>query len=147
MTSSDKSFYLFCPGLPCFTGAAFDATGNGGYLAEAARLIYGPEMIDCISLTAAWYQEWMPKLKGEFEAQNITIARHQTTLSMTCFISRWTKGIPQIDKGGAQKMKAVKADDMVIFAVALCGGCQGVLYEWFCYRRGQHTGAATTPPW
>ncbi|HIC0019253.1 TPA: hypothetical protein ACWZI0_004573, partial [Escherichia coli] len=58
--------------LPRFTGAAFDATGNGGYLAEAARLIYGPEMIDCVNLTASWYQEWMPKLKGEFEAQNIT---------------------------------------------------------------------------
>jgi phage FluMu gp28-like protein len=49
--------------LPRFIGAAFDATGNGGYLAEAARLVYGPEMIDSVHLSAAWYQEWMPKLK------------------------------------------------------------------------------------
>lgn len=81
-----------------FIGAAFDATGNGGYLAEAARLVYGPEMIDCVHLTTAWYQEWMPKLKGEFEAQNLTIARHQTTLDDLLQI-KVTKGVPQIDKG------------------------------------------------
>ncbi|ATX97210.1 hypothetical protein HVY71_00535 [Citrobacter freundii] len=84
--------------LPRFIGAAFDATGNGGYLAEAARLVYGPEMIDSVHLTAGWYQEWMPKLKGEFEAQNLTIARHQTTLDDLLNI-KVVNGVPQIDKG------------------------------------------------
>ncbi len=104
--------------LPRFTGAAFDATGNGGYLAEAARLIYGPEMIDCVNLTASWYQEWMPKLKGEFEAQNITIARHQTTLDDLLHI-RVDKGIPQIDKGRT-KDEGGKGRRHGDFAVALC---------------------------
>ncbi|ELN1279859.1 terminase family protein [Salmonella enterica] len=84
--------------LPRFIGAAFDATGNGGYLAEAARLIYGPDMIDCVNLSQAWYQEWMPKLKGEFEAFNLTIARHQTTLDDLLQIKA-VNGVPQIDKG------------------------------------------------
>ncbi|BDG83520.1 hypothetical protein [Citrobacter koseri] len=84
--------------LPRFIGAAFDATGNGGYLAEAARLIYGPDMIDCVSLSQNWYQEWMPKLKGEFEAFNLTIARHQTTLDDLLQI-KVVNGVPQIDKG------------------------------------------------
>lgn len=104
--------------LPRFTGAAFDATGNGGYLAEAARLIYGPEMIDCVNLTASWYQEWMPKLKGEFEAQNITIARHQTTLDDLLHI-KVDKGIPQIDKGRT-KDEGGKGRRHGDFAVALC---------------------------
>ncbi len=104
--------------LPRFTGAAFDATGNGGYLAEAARLIYGPEMIDCVNLTASRYQEWMPKLKGEFEAQNITIARHQTTLDDLLHI-KVDKGIPQIDKGRT-KDEGGKGRRHGDFAVALC---------------------------
>ncbi len=104
--------------LPRFIGAAFDATGNGGYLAEAARLIYGPEMIDCVHLSAAWYQEWMPKLKGEFEAQNITIARHQTTLDDLLQI-KVIKGVPQIDKGRTKDTdgKSRRHGDS---AVALC---------------------------
>lgn len=84
--------------LPRFIGAAFDATGNGGYLAEAARLVYGPEMIDCVNLSAKWYAEWMPKLKGELEAQNLTVARHQTTLDDLLSI-KVVNGVPQIDKG------------------------------------------------
>ncbi len=84
--------------LPRFIGAAFDATGNGGYLAEAARLKYGPEMIDCVMLSAKWYAEWMPKLKGEFEAQNLTIARHQSSLDDLLQI-KVVAGVPQIDKG------------------------------------------------
>ncbi|EAX1654849.1 hypothetical protein ACV30_11915, partial [Salmonella enterica] len=84
--------------LPRFIGAAFDATGNGGYLAEAARLIYGPDMVDCVNLSQNWYQEWMPKLKGEFEAFSLTIARHQTTLDDLLQI-KVVNGVPQIDKG------------------------------------------------
>ena len=40
----------------------------------------------------------MPKLKGEFEAQNLTIARHQTTLDDLLNI-KVVNGVPQIDKG------------------------------------------------
>ncbi len=32
--------------VPALVGAAFDATGNGGYLAEAALLAFGPDIID-----------------------------------------------------------------------------------------------------
>ncbi|EEQ3196674.1 hypothetical protein GRP00_005386, partial [Escherichia coli] len=34
--------------VPALVGAAFDATGNGGYLAEAALLAFGPDIIDCV---------------------------------------------------------------------------------------------------
>lgn len=38
-------------------GAAFDATGNGGYLAEAALERFGPELVDSVMLSAKWYGE------------------------------------------------------------------------------------------
>lgn len=94
--------------LPRFIGAAFDATGNGGYLAEAARLKYGPEMIDCVMLSAKWYSEWMPKLKGEFEAMNITVPRHQSILDDLLHI-KVVAGVPQIDKGRTKDESSAKS--------------------------------------
>ncbi|EDS0928064.1 hypothetical protein LCI55_001829 [Salmonella enterica] len=102
-------------------GAAFDATGNGGFLAEAALERFGPELVDCVMLSAKWYGEWMPKLKAEFEDQNIFVARHQTTLDDLRHI-KVTNGIPQIDKGRTRDENATAAGSRRHgdFAVALC---------------------------
>jgi len=106
--------------LPRFTAAAFDATANGGYLAEQARLKYGIEMIDQVQLNRPWYQEWMPKLKGEFEAFNLEIPRHQTTLDDLMQI-QVVDGIPLIDKGRTKDANSgdSKAKRHGDFAVAL----------------------------
>lgn len=106
--------------LPRFTAAAFDATANGGYLAEQARLKYGIEMIDQVQLNRPWYQEWMPKLKGEFEAFNLEIPRHQTTLDDLMQI-QVVDGIPLIDKGRTKDANSAdsKAKRHGDFAVAL----------------------------
>ncbi|HAK0560880.1 TPA: hypothetical protein H1V26_004741 [Salmonella enterica] len=118
--------------LPRLIGAAFDATGNGGYLAEAARLHFGPEMVDCVMLSPRWYAEWMPKLKGEFEAQNITVARHQTTLDDLQSI-KVVNGIPQIDKGRTKdsEAKTSGARRHGDFAVALCMANRAAYMEGF----------------
>lgn len=87
--------------LPRFTAAAFDSTGNGGYLAEAARLKYGTDMIDCVMLNQPWYREWMPKLKAEFDDGNLEIPRHQDILDDLCKI-QLKNGIPQIEKGSGK---------------------------------------------
>ncbi|EMD3494670.1 hypothetical protein VQZ78_003778 [Salmonella enterica] len=102
-------------------GAAFDATGNGGFLAEAALERFGPELVDCVMLSAKWYGEWMPKLKAEFEDQNIFVARHQTTLDDLRHI-KVVAGIPQIDKGRTKDENATAAGSRRHgdFAVALC---------------------------
>ncbi|EBS4105253.1 hypothetical protein ZD86_02305 [Salmonella enterica subsp. enterica] len=102
-------------------GAAFDATGNGGYLAEAALEHFGPELVDSVMLSAKWYGEWMPKLKAEFEDQNIFVARHQTTLDDLRHI-KVVNGIPQIDKGRTKDENASAAGSRRHgdFAVALC---------------------------
>ncbi|EBX7467582.1 hypothetical protein DS565_15630 [Salmonella enterica subsp. enterica serovar Bareilly] len=102
-------------------GAAFDATGNGDFLAEAALERFGPEMVDSVQLSAKWYGEWMPKLKAEFEDQNIFVARHQTTLDDLRHI-KVVAGTPQIDKGRTKDENATTAGSRRHgdFAMSLC---------------------------
>jgi phage FluMu gp28-like protein len=90
-------FYLL-DRLPRKRGMAFDATGNGGYLAEAAALRYGTEMVEQVALNEPWYREWMPKLKAQFESQNLDIPRFEDIKSDLCQI-QVINGVPKIDKG------------------------------------------------
>ncbi|NKF51373.1 hypothetical protein G3R49_12475 [Shewanella sp. WXL01] len=90
-------FYL-CDRLPRLRGMSFDATGNGGYLAEAAMLRYGTDMVDQVMLNDKWYREWMPKLKAEFEDLNLEIPRHQDIVDDMGKI-KVVNGTPKIDKG------------------------------------------------
>lgn len=112
-------FYLLAR-LPRFTGGAFDATGNGGYLAEQAMLRYGSAMIDQVALYQGWYATWMPKLKAEFEDFNLELPRHQTVLDDLLHI-KVVNGIPQIDKGRQKDLEsqAGKGKRHGDFAVAL----------------------------
>lgn len=84
--------------LPKLRGLAFDATGNGGYLAEAASLRYGTELVDSVHLSQAWYRDWMPKLKDYFETDNISLPKDQDVLDDLGQI-KLKNGIAQIDKG------------------------------------------------
>ncbi|ENK7461325.1 hypothetical protein QPB15_001786 [Vibrio parahaemolyticus] len=105
--------------LPRFRAGAFDATGNGGYLAEAAALKYGTEVIDRVDLSAKWYGEWMPKLKAEFDDFNLTLPRHQHILDDLSNI-KVVNGVPQIDKGRTKDLEGAKGDKRHgDFAVAL----------------------------
>ncbi|MDP2548074.1 hypothetical protein [Oceanobacter sp. 4_MG-2023] len=94
--------FFLLDGLPRFQAGAFDATGNGGYLAEAAALRYGQDSIDQVMLSDPWYREWMPKLKAEFEDGNLIIPQHQDMLDDLNKI-KVVNGIPKIDKGRDQK--------------------------------------------
>lgn len=111
---------FICDRLPRRGGLAFDATGNGGYLAEAAALKYGSVAVDQVHLSAAWYHEWMPKLKGQFEAFNYELPRHQSVLDDLLAI-KVEKGIPVIDKGRTRDLESQggKGKRHGDFAVAL----------------------------
>lgn len=87
--------------LPRFTGAAFDATGNGGSLAEKAADRYGTEMIEQVMLNIAWYREWMPKLKAKFEDFDIEIPKSTDVVNDLRKIIV-TNGVPQIEKGSGK---------------------------------------------
>lgn len=112
-------FYLL-DHLPRFQAGAFDATGNGGYLAEAAALRYGTDAIDQVMLNEPWYREWMPKLKAEFEDGTLKIPRHQDVLDDLNKI-KVINGTPKIDKGRDQKGggKTRHGDSAVALAMAI----------------------------
>lgn len=57
--------------LPRFTGGAFDARGNGQYLAERAVQRYGATRIQQVMLTESWYREHMPPVKAALEDGNL----------------------------------------------------------------------------
>ena len=106
--------------LPNLCGSAFDATGNGGYLAEQAALEFGSNMVDEVSLSQSWYHEWMPKLKAEFESFNVEVARDQSPLDDLLSI-KVVNGIPCIDKGRQKDLASIsgKGKRHGDFAVAL----------------------------
>ncbi|MRJ41183.1 hypothetical protein AKK86_02630 [Idiomarina sp. FenBw--71] len=102
--------------LPRLRAMAFDATGNGGYLAEAAALKYGVEMVDQVMLNDTWYREWMPKMKAAFEDGTYELPRHQNVLDDFAKV-QVKNGIPKIDKGSDRQSDGTKRHGD--FAVAL----------------------------
>ena len=60
------AFYLI-DRLPRFTGGAFDARGNGQFLAEVAMQRYGASRIQQVMLSESWYREHMPPVKAALE--------------------------------------------------------------------------------
>ncbi len=51
--------YFICDRLPRFSGGAWDATGNGAYLAEKAAQRYGSTAVE-VHFSRSWYQENSP---------------------------------------------------------------------------------------
>ncbi|WP_374467403.1 hypothetical protein [Ferrovibrio sp.] len=66
-------FYII-DNVPLFHHAKLDARGNGQAHAEAALQKYGPERIECVMFTVAWYAEWFPKYKSAFEDQEMVVS-------------------------------------------------------------------------
>ena len=97
--------FFICDRLPRLSGLAFDATGNGGYLAEQAALKYGAGLVDQVQLNLPWYALWMPKLKGEFESFNLELPRYQIVLDDFLQIVV-EKGVPVIDKGRTKDLES-----------------------------------------
>lgn len=65
--------------LPLFRAGKFDATGNGGFLAEAALQKYG-ERVEAVMLNEPWYRDNMPRWKADFEDGMIVIPRDREIL-------------------------------------------------------------------
>lgn len=72
-------FYIVAR-LPRFFHAAFDATGNGAFLAEVARQKFGVSIVSEIKLSQDWYILNMPKLKAAFEDGTIELPRDDDVL-------------------------------------------------------------------
>nr|WP_319388182.1 terminase family protein [uncultured Cohaesibacter sp.] len=74
------AFYLW-DHLPRASHAAFDATGNGAYLAEVCRQKFGTSFVSEIKLSQSWYILNMPKLKAAFEDGLIELPKDDDILA------------------------------------------------------------------
>ncbi|MEO0496912.1 MAG: hypothetical protein AAF141_06010 [Pseudomonadota bacterium] len=59
--------------LPRCAGGAYDATGNGEYLAEVTQMEFGPS-IHCVKLTSKWYGENATAYTSGIDDETILIA-------------------------------------------------------------------------
>lgn len=91
--------------LPRFRGAAHDATGNGGYLAEVAAQEFGEHRIQQIALSATWYIENMPRLKAHIEDCTVTTPADADVLADLRSI-RKERGVPRVP----ENVRTVGAD-------------------------------------
>ncbi len=116
---------FICDRLPRFAGGAFDARGNGSYLAEAMVDAYGSR-IEPVMSTEPWYREFMPPFKTLFEDDLIRIPRHDDVLEdLRAF--QLVKGVPRIPEGKTDKKGQRHGDAGMALALAAhasnhCGG-------------------------
>lgn len=94
--------------LPRFRAGAFDATGNGSYLAERAMQFYGSRRIAQVMISDAFYRENMPRYKACFEDGTITLPRDADIIADHKAVKK-VRGVPklpevrQTGKGGAKR--------------------------------------------
>lgn len=104
----EQIVFTILDALPRFGGAAFDARGNGEYLAESATDKYGVNQIHSVKLSQPWYLENMPKLKSRFEDDEMQIPKDDDVLNDLRAL-QMVKGIPKLpdsktnDKGQSQR--------------------------------------------
>lgn len=89
------AFYLM-DRLPHFTGGAFDARGNGQFLAEVAMQRYGASRIQQVMLTEGWYREHMPPVKAALEDGTLTDLPKDADVLADLRTVQVIKGVPRI---------------------------------------------------
>lgn len=126
--------------LPRFSGGALDARGNGQALAEYARQEYGPELIQEVMLSQAWYREHMPPLKAQFEDRTLVLPKDAGVLDDLRGI-KVAKGIarpPETSTKGKEGQR--HCDSAVALALAVFArNSIEVGEEWVCATAGRGT--------
>lgn len=112
------AFYLL-DRLPRFTGGAFDARGNGQYLAEVAMQRYGASRIQQVMLTESWYREHMPPVKAALEDGDLDgLPKDADTLADLRTV-QVIKGVPRLPDTRTTGSDKGKRHGDVAVAVAL----------------------------
>ena len=119
-------FYLL-DRLPRFSGAAFDARGNGQYLAEVAMQRYGAGRVLQVMLSEPWYREVAPRVKARFEDRALTLPQDADLLDDLRAITV-VKGVARVPEGRTQTQSGQRHGDaavavlMLEHAVQTCAG-------------------------
>ena len=88
-------FYLL-DRLPNFMGGAFDARGNGQFIAEVAMQKYGASRIQQVMLSEAWYREHMPPVKAALEDGDLDGLPKDADVLADLRLVQVIKGVPRI---------------------------------------------------
>ncbi len=105
--------------LPRFNHGAFDARGNGQYLAEVAMQRYGSTSISQVMLSNKWYLENMPRLKAALEDGNLSqLPRDQDVLDDLRAIEV-IAGIPKLSDTARTKKDGKQRHGDAAIAIAL----------------------------
>lgn len=81
--------------LPRFSGAAFDARGNGQPLAERARQRWGAHLVQQVMLTAPWYAEQWPLYKAALEDDKASVPANSDIIDDFRTVEM-VKGVPRV---------------------------------------------------
>lgn len=112
------AFYLL-DRLPRFMGGAFDARGNGQYLAEVAMQRYGVSRIQQVMLSESWYREHMPPVKAALEDGTLDDLPKDTDTLADLRAVQVIRGVPRIpDVRSTGEDKGKRHGDVAV-AVAL----------------------------
>lgn len=81
--------------LPLFRFSAYDARGNGSYLAEVACQKYGAAAVEEVMLSTQWYSQNMPRAKAYFEEKRVSLPQNANILN-DFKVVKLTKGVPTV---------------------------------------------------
>jgi len=99
--------FALMDGLPNFQKGAFDARGNGQYLAEVAMQRYGTDRIERVMLSEKWYAENTAPFKAAFEDGTIEIPKDENILNdLRGF--QVIKGIPRMPDSRIKDINSTK---------------------------------------
>lgn len=91
----EQIVFFLCDRLPRFTKGAFDARGNGQFLAEVAMQRYGAARIEQVMLSEGWYRDNTAPFKAAFEDGTIELPRDaDTQADLRAF--EVVRGVPRI---------------------------------------------------
>ncbi|MGE1004201.1 hypothetical protein [Ralstonia pseudosolanacearum] len=112
------AFYLL-DRLPRFTGGAFDARGNGQFLAEVAMQRYGVSRIQQVMLSESWYREHMPPVKAALEDGTLDGLPKDADVLADLRAVQVIKGVPRIPESRTTGEDKGKRHGDAAVAVAL----------------------------
>ncbi|MCG9079462.1 hypothetical protein [Laribacter hongkongensis] len=112
------AFYLL-DRLPRFTGGAFDARGNGQFLAEVAMQRYGSSRIQQVMLSEGWYREHMPPVKAALEDGTLDNLPKDADVLADLRAIQVIKGVPRIPESRTTGEDKGKRHGDAAVAVAL----------------------------
>lgn len=98
----EQILFFIIDRLPRFTGGAFDARGNGQYIAEVAMQRYGASRIAQVMLTTEWYRDAMPKYKAAIEDRSLEMPKSADIVQDHRAV-KVEKGVARVPESGRQK--------------------------------------------